>query len=248
MKGILKGLQTAAQYLREEELWNNSRSIVLLSDSQGCLRKLQTAYQRGVHKLSLIDDIQRNIADALEANPDRVIILQWIEAHKGRLGNERADELAKEGAREPPAEFSLPLEISKRVIKQQSRKTWKKKWQDSDHCRQLFHHMKQHNPKDPANLMTNTNKCVIHKLRMNVFDTREFKFFGLSVADREHTSRNCSCGSRETVEHMLITCANTSRARRFCWNRRNPTIERALFGSKEDLQRTIDFLRCTDRL
>ena len=69
------------------------------------------------------------------ATRTKSLTLVWIPAHKGHVGNERADELAKEGSRETDPrkmrEVKKPQAFIKSGIKQEVYREWQAEWDDS---------------------------------------------------------------------------------------------------------------------
>ncbi|KAL5262710.1 hypothetical protein ACHWQZ_G008195 [Mnemiopsis leidyi] len=64
---------------------------------------------------------------------DNNVLLRWILAHKGYLGNEKADELAKKGSGDNEAEsvtLPVPRTVWKNALRQQSHRKMRERWKD----------------------------------------------------------------------------------------------------------------------
>ncbi|GIX78884.1 RNase H domain-containing protein [Caerostris extrusa] len=120
-----------------------------LEDGCSLLHKNQFSY------VSIITD-SRSVLQALE-NPNNIeddiyqikrniknfageIHLFWIKAHQGFLGNERADELAKEATLLPSINFHLQYNslFIKKLIKQETLTEWQNKWSTSLKGREVY--------------------------------------------------------------------------------------------------------------
>ncbi len=134
MQAILQGLQSARQSLQETNHLNTSLSIVIFTDSQSCLKLLEKAYSGSRNSMASIYKITGEIERLLNQNEERKITLRWIKAHADHSGNESADKVTKGGLHLQPIAAQMPLEIIKRLVKQQCRKSWKETWKNGKSC------------------------------------------------------------------------------------------------------------------
>jgi ribonuclease HI len=87
-------------------------SALVFSDNQSLVENLAknlTAWrERGFAKVDplILESVQR--IDACMREKALVVRWQWVRAHNGNAGNERADALAAKGAREARAELAAP--------------------------------------------------------------------------------------------------------------------------------------------
>ncbi|KAK7102111.1 hypothetical protein V1264_020383 [Littorina saxatilis] len=147
----------------------------------------------------------------------RRVVLQWLPAHCGIPGNERADKLAKLGAQgdqtDNPVNFMEKKTLIKTVFRPQKRK-------------------------DDYHLLTRHEQVVLmrHRTghnRLNAHMSQKIKLV---------PSSTCSCGLEDqTTEHILQRCTILESLRKTVW----PTavsLHSKLFGGKEDLEKTASFV------
>ena len=78
---------------------------------------------------------------------------QWIPWHINIQGNERADTLAKQGARCIQQNNNASYTTAKQTIKQHKTEDWRNEWANSTTGRSIFTHMTTPNPRDSINLL-----------------------------------------------------------------------------------------------
>jgi ribonuclease HI len=84
----------------------NAKRIHFASDSRAAILSILSAKPSSVqeHRLRFRKDARR----WLDGSPDRAITINWVPGHRDIEGNERADDLAKQGAEsEPNTDFSF---------------------------------------------------------------------------------------------------------------------------------------------
>ena len=102
-KAEVLALQTAAAYITE----SNPEKSVILTDSKAALQSLCSE--------SPDRDIKKLQQDLSQIPSSCKVVLQWIPAHCGILGNEMADHLAKTGSKKPqPSSPKLNSKTGKR--------------------------------------------------------------------------------------------------------------------------------------
>ena len=98
---------------------NIKGKISIHSDSRSAVEKLTSVWHRTGQTLRVAHTLQ-------EFAEKTHLRLHWIKAHAGNRGNERADELAKNGTNLTEQE---PIKTSPTQIKSQYRETALKEWQ-----------------------------------------------------------------------------------------------------------------------
>ncbi|KAK7100610.1 hypothetical protein V1264_023530 [Littorina saxatilis] len=147
----------------------------------------------------------------------RRVVLQWIPAHCGIPGNERADELAKEGAVEDQPENTVSFSEQKTIIKALMRPRTN---------RDDYHTMSREQQVNLIRLRTGHN-------RLNAHMNRKFKLA---------PSPTCACGQEDqTAEHILQRCPLLDEERKEVWPSPTP-LHTKLYGSRQELEKTTTFI------
>lgn len=148
------------------------------------------------------------------------IVLQWVPSHCGILGNEKADQMAKIGAKEKQPNDPVSLTESKTIIKS------------------LF---KTPATRDSYHSLPRKEQVIIFRLRTGHNRLNHH----LHRKMRLVPSPLCSCGEAEqTTTHILQECRDFRDLREEHWPRPTPIADK-LYGPLEALQTTAAFLMRT---
>lgn len=127
-------INEVAQHLLDKETRNCS--IIIHSDSRAALDTLHKKFINSAQVRDTIETLNRLAAQ------DNTVTLRWVKAHVGHPGNEKADELAKQGAdleKDPIRAENVPLVPSSFIrnsVREKVVSLWNKVWQADPQCRQ----------------------------------------------------------------------------------------------------------------
>ena len=148
----------------------------------------------------------------------RRVVLQWIPAHCGISGNEKADELAQRGANMQQENLPITIKQNKTIIKNKFRvKTIHDDYHKLDSAGQVI----------LICLRTGHNRLNAHMYKkMNLVP-----------------SSMCICNIEDqTTQHILQRCPNHTNIRNQLWPD-NTTLQQKLYGPLEQLRKTVSFIQ-----
>ena len=154
------------------------------------------------------------------------VFLQWIPAHTGISGNERADSLAKQGASLPQPEVPVAYSTCRQIIKSNSKEEWLNSWSSGKTGRVMYNHMSKPHLKDPINALRRGDQSLIFQLRTQHAPLN-------SHLNRIGVIQSAACPlcdyPSETVEHHLFYCRKLTDLRGGCFLPKIPTKSNCLY-------------------
>jgi ribonuclease HI len=201
-KAEYEAMVTALGMIEEtlEDCWQ----IVILTDALSVLQALEN------HKLPVLSEVLSRMSNT------RKIALQWIPAHCGIPGNEKADELAKLGAEGDQPVNKISYEEKTTTIKAAMR------------CQPV---------KDDYHYLDRKEQVTIFRLRTG-HNRLNAHLYKLKLA----ASPLCSCGLEyQTAEHLLQRCPLIEQQRKRVWPVET-NVDKKLYGTVEELQKTTSFI------
>ena len=200
--GELVAIKMTLRFILEELSRKPVKHIRIMSDSQTAIGVLTLGWDANAHML-LIQEIQ-DLWREVERKGTR-ITLDWSPGHADIEGNEIADRLAKEGAKEAEEmELDSSQPISQSDIKKSTKDAmdikWQRRWEITDKARQLF----ELRP-------TAASKTIDYRGTTNQRTLLQLQSGHTSLRDHLHRlgckeDPLCNCGEPETLEHFLIHC------------------------------------------
>ena len=217
-KAELIAIKEAISHILERR--KQCHKVVIFSDSLSALQALESDYTEDTADiLILIHRLRENAT----------LVLQWVPAHVGLQGNEIADKLAKEGSRLIQPDNPLTYYEAKSIQRSLHREEW------------INLNQGYRADQDPLNSLDRSQQTKIFRLRTGHCRlNHHLNKLGILP------SGNCSCGAMaQTPEHILQSCPNHSDDRKRIWPS-DIDLRTKLWGTEEDLKRTVQFMQCID--
>jgi ribonuclease HI len=206
LQAELAGIQAAASLLVDLCLTN--RTINFYSDSQSALRLLEGWHSKSLLTMTSIDTLNRL------AGNNRVT-LTWVKAHSTSEGNQKADELAKQGrtipTRASPTVVGLSCDSASSLLAHRAEVEHRLAWRAAK-CRYARSAIK--NPsKERARALFHLSRKSAQSLSYFLTGHGPFnKHLHRMGLVQDPTCRGCGEGI-ETAEHILCSCPAIATAR-----------------------------------
>ena len=208
-------------------------NTVIFTDSQSTLEALENPYESPNSNIDLLALSIHNLLTSYDIQ----LTLQWIPGHSDLQGNDRADKLAKEGAKKEQSDKPSSNKTVKQILRTNSKEEWLNRWRHGDTGRVMYQEMRGPNPKDNINFLTRPAQSAIFQMR-----TGHSKLnFDLNRFDpcRPPHCRNC-IHPYETIHHVLFECPGLRENRKLLLPHR-PSVSNTLYGSKNQLVNSARF-------
>lgn len=220
----LRGIELAFQLVLDHHATtHNPGKCVVFSDNRAAIRAM--ANPRSSSGQYILAEALRALDKLRDLGWE--IQIRWIPAHEKMLGNDIADETAKEATGyivatrttlEPPPEpenVQVMTATTKPIIRQAMKNEWLQSWMTGKHGRELF------------NLGVRPNKGILkthkgtHRAISSVITQMRTAKIGLRAylyaIDKTETDQ-CQCGmGRQTVRHILLECRDWAEEREKMW-------------------------------
>ena len=165
------------------------------------------------------------------------VVLQWVPAHTGIPGNERADALAKKGASLPQPDTPVAYSTCCQIIKANSKEEWLNTWTMGTTGRPMYKHMTKPLLKDPINELSRKDQSLIFQLRTGHVPLN-------CHLNRIGVKPSAACSlcdyPTETVDHLLFFCRRVTDLRGD-FLPKTPNTSNRLYTPTDNLKNTCTF-------
>ncbi|KAK7094328.1 hypothetical protein V1264_007968 [Littorina saxatilis] len=196
------------------------KKAVFLSDSLSALQALCSG-----NPDSTMEHLMQNINTLAQTT---AVVLQWIPAHTGIVGNEVADRLAKEGSKTEQQPSNLTYSEARTLLRNRQKSTFKKKNNGYNPHEDALHQLTRHEQTIVFRLRTGHCGLNCHLKRIGI-----------------RQSALCHCGKADqTPDHFLQTCQLHCSERKHVWPT-GTSLHTKLWGSTHGLEMTAHFVNIT---
>ena len=209
-------------------------NVVIFTDSLSTMDALEDGSETTKDLTYLIWSLHNLIS-----RHDTEVVLQWIPAHIGISGNERADALAKRGASLPQPDNHVSYNTCRQIIRSHSKEEWLNSWSSGKTGRRMHDHMTKPDKKDPINALNRGDQSLIFQLRTQHVPLN-------SHLNRIGVMPTAACPlcdyPSETVEHHLFFCKKLTDLRG-CFLPKLPHTSNCLYSTIHQLKQTCKYFR-----
>jgi len=211
---------------------SNLDNITIFSDSQTAIGIL-TLNWKSENYFQAINEIKKQIKYLKDQGITTNII--WTPGHAEVNGNEIADNLAKEAAKEAETIVIDNQTITKQDVKKAAResvtKKWQTRWENSNSGRHYFRFHKTVKDKVKKDLPNKQMYNIMNSLRSGYSKLNSYQ----KHINQHINTENCEfCNQKEDVEHFLLHCKNYEMIRE--------ELIQKLYFIKGNLQVDLDIL------
>ena len=175
-------------------------------DSQAAIRAVDSTTVTSLSVLRAIEQLNQ-LASKLKA-----LQIVWIPAHKGHVGNERADDLAKIGAMSEDPLLRLktytPISSYKSQVRELIRNKWHCEWQElrmAQHTKTFYSRPDKHKAKFVYKLA----RLELGRFVRIITGHNNLSFFQNKLGYTNDVSCRLCKEDKETIVHFLTSCPRT---------------------------------------
>lgn len=184
---------------------STKKNIIIFSDCKAVLQGINNNRLNIYHNKYILNI--KEISSKLKKEKKMRILLIWIPSHRGIIGNELADHLAKQGAAEENNNtMEVPIGDMRRIFREDSWQRTQRRITDeaSFKGRQFFKNFYDCGKSTWFKKMNEERRFItfINRIRANHYN------LNASLARKEYvTNERCDCGyEREDIDHVIWQC------------------------------------------
>jgi len=206
MAGLHEATTEARWFIENAPQDNKLHKIAFYADNMGAIQRIfegspgkAQAHSRGFRK---------EICEILNADDETIIAISWCPRHHGIIGNEKADKLAKSGAKQPPERPNYKTQAYIAALnKHEMLEEWHHRWSNTPNLPSTWF--------QPANNIPPTLKPMERLLST---DWKTFSRLIQCQTGHAHTGEyykcfiptqaiECPCGAAvQTQQHITLEC------------------------------------------
>ncbi|XP_023192676.1 uncharacterized protein LOC111609311 [Xiphophorus maculatus] len=200
--GELMAILMALEWVEE----TRERAVVICSDSSSAL--VSIVEQNSESRQDIIADINHLMFRIKSYGS--LVKLVWVPAHIGVIGNELADNFAKNAAKKCIVDLNIKMSKNevKNISKMYIKDKWQEQWDKGSNAR--FYYSIQRK-------VGEFRKCSRNKKEEDIISRLRFGHTGLNSTLKiinKHDTGFCSyCGKLETIQHCFLECSKYVRER-----------------------------------
>ncbi|XP_063952156.1 uncharacterized protein LOC135153466 [Lytechinus pictus] len=200
-------IETAVEHVTLKKPALVDQVVHILTDCQSAVMAMTSS----LHSSSFPEVVSRtNKNITLLRSRGTTVTITWIAGHANIMGNELADQLAKDAALEAASSSSLASAItlhkeSAKTMRKNTEKLWQRRWDRSTKGRWTYQLQPTVARKSAHSSLPRSTEVKL--MRMLTGHTKLNDNMH-RIFPHNHPSPNCSCNrDRETIEHVLLHCS-----------------------------------------
>ena len=215
-------------------------AVVILTDSASALEAI-----KNITESSLVVEIYEKLfainSFGIEVN------FEWVPAHCGLSGNERADFLAKQASNKQ--HIDIIVHQSKGEFNRETdtyyKSMWQNLWDREEKGRHLYGINRDVNNIFKIKGFNRKDERLIHQFRLGKCNLNYYKYL-----NKKHNTGLCDeCQLIETIDHFLLVCPKYDRQRNRMYRAlktNNPSLCK-LLGNEENIGKVVAFIKGSGR-
>ena len=193
----LSALAGALRFLRSVTRTWRPRRVLICTDSQSAIRRLEEGPSRQTDALaSEVWQLLKSICDGGAS-----IHLQWVPGHSGLPGNERADEVAREAAALDQGSAKIDFSSAKSRLRQLAHQSWTENMQQT-----RYHAEKGPRRVTPGDKLGLTRAESVEAARLRAGHSLPLRSYRKRIGQMEDDICPECEEEEETLEHLLTAC------------------------------------------
>ena len=206
----LEAIYRATEYLLNEAEGRKVKYVKIFSDSMSSLQALDSMKMSSKTVMKTANSLN-NLAKITKR-----LDLCWIKAHAGFLGNERADELAKQGTTSIIInKLPHPSQMGRSLLIKKSYEIWAKRWKLEPTCRQTKQFFATPDPLRSKKILSLARSQL--SMLIKITTGHNALAYHASLIDPEIDSRCSLCEEApETFYHFVTECPRLRVTREAC--------------------------------